>query len=124
MRHAHTEVHWTIQDFGEESWSSLPIGVTAAVVWCAWHIHVSQLKKYLRVPEPQITMEDLDSKEDLSYQEYSEQEDQDVQGALEPSYRGRRYMEKRRRVQIRVSKFLFRSIQISGMRFILGGIGL
>jgi hypothetical protein len=76
------------------------------------------------VPEPQIPMEDLDSKEDLSYQEYSEQEDQDVQGALEPSYRGRRYMEKRRRVQIRVSKFLFRSIQISGMRFILGGIGL
>jgi hypothetical protein len=31
--------------------------------------HVSQLKKYLRVPEEQLTMEDLDAK-DLSYQEY------------------------------------------------------
>jgi hypothetical protein len=32
--------------------------------------HVSQLNKYLRVPEEQIPMEDLDVKEDLSYQEY------------------------------------------------------
>jgi hypothetical protein len=32
--------------------------------------HVSQLKKYLRVPEEQLPMEDLDAKEDLSYQEY------------------------------------------------------
>jgi hypothetical protein len=32
--------------------------------------HVSQLKKCLRVPEEQILMEDLDDKEDLSYQEY------------------------------------------------------
>jgi hypothetical protein len=32
--------------------------------------HVSQLKKCLRVPEDQIPMEDLDTKEDLSYQEY------------------------------------------------------
>jgi hypothetical protein len=32
--------------------------------------HVSQLKKYLCVPEDQIPMEDLDAKEDLSYQEY------------------------------------------------------
>jgi hypothetical protein len=32
--------------------------------------HVSQLKKCLCVPEEQIPMEDLDSKEDLSYQEY------------------------------------------------------
>jgi hypothetical protein len=32
--------------------------------------HVSQLKKCLRVPEKQIPMEDLDAKEDLSYQEY------------------------------------------------------
>jgi hypothetical protein len=31
--------------------------------------HVSQLKKYLHVPEEQIPMEDLDAKEDLSYQE-------------------------------------------------------
>jgi UTP:GlnB (protein PII) uridylyltransferase len=32
--------------------------------------HVSQLKKYLCVPEKQIPMKDLDAKEDLSYQEY------------------------------------------------------
>jgi hypothetical protein len=32
--------------------------------------HVSQLKKCLCVPEEQIPMEDLDAKEDLSYQEY------------------------------------------------------
>jgi hypothetical protein len=32
--------------------------------------HGSQLKKWLCVPEEQIPMEDLDSKEDLSYQEY------------------------------------------------------
>jgi hypothetical protein len=32
--------------------------------------HVSQLKKCLCVPEDQISMEDLDAKEDLSYQEY------------------------------------------------------
>jgi hypothetical protein len=32
--------------------------------------HVSQLKKYLRVPEEQLPMEDLDAKEYLSYQEY------------------------------------------------------
>jgi hypothetical protein len=32
--------------------------------------HVSQLKKCLRVPEEQIPMEDLDAKEDFSYQEH------------------------------------------------------
>jgi hypothetical protein len=32
--------------------------------------HVSQLKKYLCVPEEQIPMEDLDAEEDLSYQAY------------------------------------------------------
>jgi hypothetical protein len=32
--------------------------------------HVSQLKKCLCVPEEQIPTEDLDVKEDLSYQEY------------------------------------------------------
>jgi hypothetical protein len=32
--------------------------------------HVSQLKKWLRVPEEQIPMEDLDAKEDPSYQQY------------------------------------------------------
>jgi hypothetical protein len=33
--------------------------------------HISQLKKCLHVPEEQIPMEDLDPKEDFSYQEYS-----------------------------------------------------
>jgi hypothetical protein len=32
--------------------------------------YVSQLKKCLRVPEERLPMEDLDAKEDLSYQEY------------------------------------------------------
>jgi hypothetical protein len=32
--------------------------------------HVSQPKKCLHVPKEQILMEDLDVKEDLSYQEY------------------------------------------------------
>jgi hypothetical protein len=32
--------------------------------------HVSQLKKCLRVPEEELPMEDLDAKEDISYQEY------------------------------------------------------
>jgi hypothetical protein len=32
--------------------------------------NVSQLKKCLCVPEEQLHMEDLDAKEDLSYQEY------------------------------------------------------
>jgi hypothetical protein len=32
--------------------------------------HISQLKKYLCVSEEQMPMEDLDAKEDLSYQEY------------------------------------------------------
>jgi hypothetical protein len=32
--------------------------------------HVSQLKKCLCVPKEQILIEDLDAKEDLSYQEY------------------------------------------------------
>jgi hypothetical protein len=32
--------------------------------------HVFQLKKCLHVPEERLPMEDLDTKEDLSYQEY------------------------------------------------------
>jgi hypothetical protein len=99
--------------------------------------HVSQLKKCLRVPEEQIPMEDLDAKEDHSYQEYliriletSERVNQNKRvmmckvqwshhtkeeatwekeelKAEIPSYRGRSYLGKRRRVEGRVSKFLF-----------------
>jgi hypothetical protein len=84
--------------------------------------HVSQLKKCLCVPKEQISMEDLDAKEDLSYQEYpikilemSEKVIRNkrieiVQGAMEPSHRGRSYLGKRRRVEGRISKFLFRSV--------------
>jgi hypothetical protein len=32
--------------------------------------HVSQLKKCMCVPEEQLSMEDLDAKQDLSYQKY------------------------------------------------------
>ena len=32
--------------------------------------HMSQLKKYLRVPEEQLPLEELDIKEDLTYTEY------------------------------------------------------
>jgi hypothetical protein len=32
--------------------------------------HVSQLKKCLRMPEEQLPMEELEAKEDISYQEY------------------------------------------------------
>jgi hypothetical protein len=42
------------------------------------------------------------------------QEDQDVKGAMESPHRGRGYLGKRRRVEGRVSKFLFQSIRISG----------
>jgi hypothetical protein len=54
--------------------------------------HASQLMKCLCVPEEQIPMEDLDAREDLSYQEYPvresyvKQEGQDVQGAMESPY--------------------------------------
>jgi hypothetical protein len=88
------------------------------------------------VPEEQLPMEEFKAKEDLSYQEYpikffeniresyAKQEDQDVQGEVEPPYRGRSYLGKGRRVEGRVSKFLFRSIGISRMRFISRGVGL
>jgi hypothetical protein len=33
-------------------------------------LHISQLNKCLHVPEEQLPMEDLDAKEDFSYQEY------------------------------------------------------
>jgi hypothetical protein len=44
-----------------------------------------------------------------------------VQGAMESPHRGRSYLGKRIRVEGRVSKFLFRSVRISGTRFILRG---
>jgi hypothetical protein len=64
---------------------------------------VPQLKKCLRVPKEQIPMEDLDGKEDISYQEsrgvqesYTKQEDQDVQGEMVSPHQGRGYVGERR----------------------------
>jgi hypothetical protein len=70
MRQARTEVYWTVQDYREERWSSLSIGVAAELSDVHNVFHVSQLKKCLCVPEEQAPMEDMDAKEDLSYQEY------------------------------------------------------
>jgi hypothetical protein len=44
-----------------------------------------------------------------------------VQGAMESSYRGRRNLGKGRRIEGKVSMFLFRSVRILGTRFILMG---
>jgi hypothetical protein len=96
--------------------------------------HVSKLKKCLRVPKEQIPMKDLDAKEDLSYQEYPIK----ILETFERITRNKRikmckvqwshhteeeatWERLRRRVKGRVSKFLFRSVRISGMRFILRG---
>jgi hypothetical protein len=45
---------------------------------------------------------------------YSKQEDQDVQGVVESPYQGRSYLGKGRRVDGRVSKVLFQSIESWG----------
>jgi hypothetical protein len=74
--------------------------------------HVSQLKKCLRVPEEQVPMEDLDAKGDLSYQEYPVKILETSERVTLKTFEGR------------VSKFLFRSVRISRMRFILRGVGL
>jgi hypothetical protein len=124
-----------VKDFGKERWSSLPIGIATVVVRCAWRIPclsieeisvVSQLNKYLHVPEEQLPMEDLDAKENLSYQEYStkilETSERVTQNKkIKSPYQGRSHMGKGRRVEGRVSKSLFRSVRITGMRFILRG---
>jgi hypothetical protein len=54
------------------------------------------------------------------------QEDQDVQGAVESPYRGRSYLGRGRRVESRVSKFLFPirpnvgdEIHFKGGRFVM-----
>jgi hypothetical protein len=69
-KQACAKVCWTIQDFGQARWSSLPIGIATTLSDVHDVFHVTQLKKCLRMPEEQIPMEDLDAKEDLSYQGY------------------------------------------------------
>jgi hypothetical protein len=80
--------------------------------------HVSHLKKCLRVTEEQIPKDDLDAKEDISYQEYpvkvmemSERVTRNkkikmcnVNGVT--ILRKRPYMGKKRKDEDRVSKFL------------------
>jgi hypothetical protein len=103
--------------------------------------HVSQLKKYLRVPEEQLPMKDLDAKEDLSYQEYpvkiletSERVTRNkkinmckVQWSHHTEEEATWEREEELKAEFPsffsdpVSKFLFRSVQISGTRFILRG---
>jgi hypothetical protein len=94
--------------------------------------YASQLKKCLYVPIDQIPIEDLDAKEDLSYQEYpvkiletSEKVTRNkmIKKSNGATHRGS-YMGKRRRIEGKVFKFLFRSVRISGTRFILRGVGL
>jgi hypothetical protein len=80
---------------------------------------VSQLKKCLYVPEEQVPMGDLDGKEDVSYQEYpikiletTERVTRNkrtkmckVQWSHHTEKKG--YLGERRRVEGRISKFLF-----------------
>jgi hypothetical protein len=95
--------------------------------------HMSQLKKCLRVPEEQVPLEDFVTSEDLTYQEYHlklleniwksypEQEDSDVQGLVEPPYRRRSHLGKRRRTEGRIYKLHCRVIWISRERFLIRG---
>jgi hypothetical protein len=69
-RQTRTEVHWTVQDFGEESEVAYQLELPPQLSDVHDVFHVSQLMKCLCVPKVQIPMEDLDAKEDLSYQEY------------------------------------------------------
>jgi hypothetical protein len=55
---------------------------------------------------------------------YPEQEDLDVQGAMESPYRRRSHMRKRRRADGRIPELLCRVIQILRARFLLRGVGL
>jgi hypothetical protein len=52
------------------------------------------------------------------------QEDQDVQGAMESPHRGRSYLGKRRRVEVRVSKFFFPNRPNLRDKFHFKGVGL
>jgi hypothetical protein len=134
-RQTHTEVHWTVQNFVEERWSSLSIGVAATIVRHAWRVSCLSTKKCLRVPEEQIPMEDLDAKMILLIKSSLSRFWRHLKelckirtsrcarcnGVIRPR---KSYLGKRRRVEDRVFKFLFQSVQISGTRFILRGVGL
>jgi hypothetical protein len=94
--------------------------------------HVSHLMKYLRVPEEQLPMEDLNAKQDLSYQEYpikiletSERVTWNKRikmGKVQWSHHTKEEATWEREEELK-EKF-FWSIRISGTRFILRGVGL
>jgi hypothetical protein len=95
--------------------------------------HVSQLKKCLCVPEEQIPIEDLDAKEDLSYQKYPimvlETSETVTQNKMIKicMVQWSHHTEEESTCEIEQelnSEFLFQSIRISGTRFILMGVGL
>jgi hypothetical protein len=95
--------------------------------------HVSQLKKRLRVPEEQVSLEDLVTRDDLTYGEYhvklletSERVTQNkkiVQGSIESPHRRRSHLGKGRRIEGRISKLLCKVVRISRARFLLRGVG-
>jgi hypothetical protein len=87
------------------------------------------------MPEEQIPMEELDANEDLSYEEHpikiletSERVTQNKRIEISMVQWSHHTKEEATwesgRVEGRVSKFLFRSVRISGMRFNLRGLGL
>jgi hypothetical protein len=69
-RQARTKVYLTIQDFGGEVKWLTHLELLPQLFDVHGMFHVSQKKKCLHVPEEQIPMEDLDAKDNLSYQEY------------------------------------------------------
>jgi hypothetical protein len=93
--------------------------------------HMSQLKKCSRVPEEQVPLEDLVTSDDLTYQavgnvqkSYPEHQDSDVQGPVEPPYRRRCRMGKRRRAKDIIPELLLWVVWISRARFLLRGVAL
>jgi hypothetical protein len=69
-RQARTEVYWSIKITEKQGEVVYQLELPPQLSGIHDVFHVSQLKKCLCVPEDQIPMEDLNDKEDLSYQEY------------------------------------------------------
>jgi hypothetical protein len=70
LRQACTKIHWAFKILEKRGEVSYQLELPPQLFDVHDVFHVSQLKKCLRVPKEQIPMEDLDAKEDLSYQEY------------------------------------------------------
>jgi hypothetical protein len=63
-------VHWTVKILEKTREVAYQLELPSQLSGVHVVFHVSQLKKCLQVPEEQLPMEDMDAKEDLSYQEY------------------------------------------------------